>query len=247
MRAPVIGEAGRRRGLRDGPAAGVGGGHVVRRLPEPALVGGESQRRLGAVVREIGLMKGRGAKRFVPHTGERAKRFLDAQLNLDHRRAVARDQHEGVLEQVLRPQGRHMHARIGRVLWRPLRRAALRPQTHEPHGAPDDVDRRAGIVHRWRQRPQRNFAHHREAETRILIEAARFADGESPAHGRRRLLAAPAVAFGHEPRKRRIGVDKGAGIDRQVQVGVGRVAPSRQRRHVDMLDIADSLRGDRDG
>ena len=43
-------------------------------------------------------MKGRGAKRFVAHAAERAERFLDAQLDLDHRRAVARDQHEGVLE-----------------------------------------------------------------------------------------------------------------------------------------------------
>ena len=113
--------------------------------------------------------------------------------------------------------------------------------------APDDVDRRARVVHRRRERPRRNFAHHGEAETRVLIEAARLSDGESLAHGRRHFLVAPAARLRLEPRKCRVGVDKSAGIDREIQLGVGLVAPSRQRRHVNVLDIADGLRGDSGG
>ena len=94
--------------------------NVARRLPKPNFVGGQSETCLGALAREIGLMNGGGAKRVVPHAAERGERLLDSQLDLDHRRAVARDQHEGVLEQIPRCQRRHVHARIRGFLWRRL-------------------------------------------------------------------------------------------------------------------------------
>ncbi|HEY1781985.1 MAG TPA: hypothetical protein VGG79_16410 [Roseiarcus sp.] len=81
------------------PVIGAGRGPAGA-LPEPHPVGGQNETRLGAVAREIGVMKGCGAKRFIPHAGERAERLLDSQLDLDHRRAVARDQQRGMASPV---------------------------------------------------------------------------------------------------------------------------------------------------